>query len=113
MKHKPSIKKQIEDKSRELKKLHALKKTQVTDLKVSKNTARIVDLIKAQLNDECRSEMDELRIKRLNRDDTITALLVVAMSQFEIPLEELDHDNNYLRIIELQQNNNIVNKEAN
>jgi hypothetical protein len=112
MKHKPSIKKQIEVKSKELKKLHALKKTQITDLKVSKNTARVVDLIKAQLNDECKPEMRDLGIKRLNRDDTITALLVVAMSQFGIPLEELDQDNNYLRIVELQLNNNITDKEA-
>jgi hypothetical protein len=113
MKHKPSIKKQIEVKSKELKKLHALKKMQVTDLKVTKNTARIVDMIKTQLNDECKPEMKELGIKRLNRDDTVTALLLIAMSQFGISLEELHQDNNYLRIVELQLNSNIVNKEAN
>jgi len=106
-----SIRKKIDKKMEELKKLQQDKRQEQTHVRMSKNNADIFADILVMLQADHMRSMDTLGIKTLTMNDAITALLVVGMSQFGIPLERLDPESNYMRIIELDEHNNIMSGE--
>ena len=110
-KQKKSTRQRINEKMKEIRDLKQVQRSEYTHIRVSRINTNLIDDIWATLESDHRKEMNELNIKNLSRDDAITALLLVGMSQFNIPVESLDSESRYLRIVELQEHNNIMSGE--